>query len=422
LNINYIKWLTIFGVFAIISIFLVQIFWVRQAFTISESQFEQSVNGALRRVAENIAIDTKTDFQQNNPVIKINPRQYIVNVNSEIDAELLDHYLTNALDYFHIDQDVEYSIYSCYDKTMVYCNYIQKKKPQKEFSTPELPKFEGVDYYFSVSFPHYPIVSLNNIPMWMITSAVLILVVLFFMFALFVVFTQKSVTQVQRDFINNMTHEFKTPISTISVIQQVISDPEIVKTPQRLATYTQIIGDEIRRLNDQVEKVLNITRLEKKHFDLHLEEIEVHEVIQQVIFNIQNTDFEKPIKITQSLEAKNQIIKADKVHFTNVICNIIENAIKYSKDDAEINIKTCNSDQKILIAISDKGEGIDKKNLKKIFDKFYRVPKGAIHNVKGFGLGLYYVKKVVDAHKWTINVVSTPNEGSEFKIQIKNIV
>lgn len=256
----------------------------------------------------------------------------------------------------------------------------------------------------------------------MITSAVLILVVLFFMFALFVVFTQKSVTQVQRDFINNMTHEFKTPISTISVIQQVISDPEIVKTPQRLATYTQIIGDEIRRLNDQVEKVLNITRLEKKHFDLHLEEIEVHEVIQQVIFNIQNTDFEKPIKITQSLEAKNQVIKADKVHFTNVICNIIENAIKYSIDDAEINIKTCNSDQKILITISDKGEGIDKKNLKKIFDKFYRVPKGAIHNVKGFGLGLYYVKKVVDAHKWTINVVSTPNEGSEFKIQIKNIV
>ncbi|HMU05549.1 MAG TPA: HAMP domain-containing sensor histidine kinase, partial [Saprospiraceae bacterium] len=152
------------------------------------------------------------------------------------------------------------------------------------------------------------------------------------------------------------------------------------------------------------------------------EEIEVHEVIQQVIFNIQNTDFEKPIHIGQSLEAKNQVIQADKVHFTNVICNIIENAIKYSKDNAEIHIKTYNSDQKILITISDKGEGIDKKNIKKIFDKFYRVPKGAVHNVKGFGLGLYYVKKVVDAHKWNINVVSALHEGTEFKIQIKNIV
>ncbi len=413
--------MTIFGIFAIISIFLVQIFWVRQAFTISESQFDQSVNGALRRVAENIAINNKADFQQNNPVIKISPRQYIVNVNSEIDAELLDHYLTAALDYFHIDQDVEYSIYSCFDKSMVYCNYIQKKKPQKEFSTPELPKFEGVDYYFSVSFPHYPIVSLNNIPMWMITSLVLILVVLFFAFALFVVFTQKSVTQVQRDFINNMTHEFKTPISTISVIQQVISDPEIVKTPQRLATYTQIIGDEIRRLNDQVEKVLNITRLEKQHFDLHLEEIDVHEVIKQVIFNIQNTDFEKNINITQHLEAQHHLISADKVHFTNVVCNIIENAIKYSSEDAKITVKTENNDQKITISISDQGEGIDKKNIKKIFDKFYRVPKGEVHNVKGFGLGLYYVKKVVDAHKWNINVISSLNEGSIFKIQIKII-
>jgi len=421
LNINYIKWLTIFGVFAIISIFLVQIFWVRQAFTISESQFDQSVNGALRRVAENIAINNKTDFQQNNPVIKISPRQYIVNVNSEIDAELLDHYLTSALDYFHIDQDVEYSIYSCFDKTMVYCNYIQKKKPQKEFSTPELPKFEGVDYYFSVSFPHYPIVSLNNIPMWMITSAVLILVVLFFIFALFVVFDQKSVTQVQRDFINNMTHEFKTPISTISVIQQVISDPEIVKTPQRLATYTQIIGDEIRRLNDQVEKVLNITQLEKQHFDLHLEDIDVHEVIKQVVFNIQNTDFEKNINITQLLEADHPMISADKVHFTNVICNIIENAVKYSAGEAEIIVKTESIDQKISINVTDQGEGIDKKNIKKIFDKFYRVPKGEVHNVKGFGLGLYYVKKVVDAHKWNITVISAPNEGATFKIQIKSI-
>jgi two-component system phosphate regulon sensor histidine kinase PhoR len=304
---------------------------------------------------------------------------------------------------------------------MVYCNYIQKKKPQKEFSTPELPKFEGVDYYFSVSYPHYPIVSLNNIPMWMITSAVLILVVLFFIFALFIVFAQKSVTQVQRDFINNMTHEFKTPIATISVIQQVISDPEIVKTPQRLATYTQIIGDEIRRLNEQVEKVLNITRLEKQHFDLHLEEIDVHEVIKQVVFNIQNTDFEKNINITQLLEAKHQMISADKVHFTNVICNIIENAVKYSTEEAEITIKIENLDQKIFISITDQGEGIDKKNIKKIFDKFYRVHKGEVHNVKGFGLGLYYVKKVVDAHKWNISVTSVPNEGTVFKIQIKSI-
>ena len=144
-------------------------------------------------------------------------------------------------------------------------------------------------------------------------------------------------------------------------------------------------------------------------------------MIKQVIFNIQNTDFEKNINITQHLEAQHHLISADKVHFTNVVCNIIENAIKYSSEDAKITVKTENNDQKITISISDQGEGIDKKNIKKIFDKFYRVPKGEVHNVKGFGLGLYYVKKVVDAHKWNINVISSLNEGSIFKIQIKII-
>lgn len=359
---NHIKILTIFGILAIVSIFLIQIFWVRQAFTISESQFEHNITVALRQVAEKIAVKNKTTFLQRNPVIKVNPRLYVVQVNSEIDATLLDHFLKTSFDYFNINQDVEYSIYSCEDNKLVYCNYIQKKKPLKVASTPVLPKFEGVDYYFSVSFPNYPIISMHNIPMWMMTSGVLIFLVLFFIYALFVVFAQKSVTQVQREFINNMTHEFKTPLSTISVIQQVISDPDIVKTPQRLATYAQIIGVETRRLNDQVEKVLNISKLEKKQFELHLEEIDVHEVIEQVVYNLTHTDFEKILDIKTDLKASPQIILADRVHFNNVICNITENAVKYSVNEAKIVISTKNVKDKLIISISDKGEGIEKKN------------------------------------------------------------
>ncbi|MBK7637904.1 MAG: hypothetical protein IPJ13_29205 [Saprospiraceae bacterium] len=251
---NHIRFLTVFGITAIIAIFVIQIYWVKQAFNITEGQFEHNVTVALRQVAEKIAIKNKTNFSFKNPVIKINPRHYVVEVRSEIDAALLDHYLKTTFDYFNINQDVEYGIYGCETNEMVYCNYIQKNKPQQEITLIELPKFEGLDYYFTVTFPHFAIVSLNNMPMWIVTSIVLIIVVLFILYALFIVFTQKSITGVQRDFINNMTHEFKTPISTISVIQQVISDPEIVKTPQRLNTYTKIIGDEIGRLNEQVEK------------------------------------------------------------------------------------------------------------------------------------------------------------------------
>jgi two-component system phosphate regulon sensor histidine kinase PhoR len=415
---SHIKILTTLGILAIIFVFLVQIFWVRQAFSITENQFEHTVNVALRQVAEKIAVKNKTSFLHKNPVIKVNPRYYIVEVNSEIDATLLDHYLHSTFNYFNIDQDVEYSIYSCRDNTMVYCNYIQKKKPQEKITIDELPKFENLDYYFSVSFPHYPIISMNNIPMWMITSAVLVLVVLFFIYALFVVFNQKSVTQVQKEFINNMTHEFKTPISTISVIQQVLSEPEIHKNPGRIATYAKIIGDEIHRLNQQVEKVLHISTLEKKEFELHLKEINVHEIIDQILFTLSGVTFEKSVHFHKHTDAEKFRIMADEVHFTNVIFNIIENGIKYSEGEANLIIKTFNTESRLFISISDKGKGISQKDIKKIFDKFYRVSQGNKHDVKGFGLGLYYVKKIIDAHKWKIKVLSETGNGSEFIINI----
>ena len=415
---NHIRFLTVFGITAIIAIFVIQIYWVKQAFNITEGQFEHNVTVALRQVAEKIAIKNKTNFSVKNPVIKIKPRHYVVEVRSEIDAALLDHYLKTTFDYFNINQDVEYGIYGCETNEMVYCNYIQKNKPQQEITLIELPKFEGLDYYFTVTFPHFAIVSLNNMPMWMVTSIVLIIVVLFILYALFIVFTQKSITGVQRDFINNMTHEFKTPISTISVIQQVISDPEIVKTPQRLNTYTKIIGDEIGRLNEQVEKILNITRLEKRQIEMHLEEIHANEIIEKVIQNLSHIEFEKEVTIGTSLDAQNDVIFADKTHFTNVVCNIIENGIKYSPSVVEISVNTKNEGNKLAINISDKGEGIDKKEIKKIFDKFYRIPKGDTHNVKGFGLGLFYVRQIAQAHQWNLKVESEPGVGTTFYITI----
>lgn len=417
---NHIKYLTAFGIIAILSIFIVQIFWIKEAFNITESQFEHNTTVALRQVAEKIAVKNKTNFLQHNPVIKINPRLYVVQVNSEIDANLLDHYLKVTFDYFNIDIDVEYSIYSCQNDELVYCNYIQKKKPQKNATTPELPNFTDIDYYFSVSFPNYPIISMNNIPMWMITSAVLVLVVLFFIYALFVVFAQKSISQIQREFINNMTHEFKTPISTISIIQQAISDPDIVKNPRRLATYTEIIGEEINRLNDQVEKVLNISRLEKRQVELKLEIIDSHDVIQQVIHNLSNIETEKKVNFLMDLRAERFSINADRVHFTNVICNIVENAMKYSADEVTIKITTADQANKLTISIQDNGEGIEKKELKKIFDKFYRIPKGDTHNVKGFGLGLFYVKQIAKAHGWKLDVKSDFGQGTTFFLIIDN--
>ena len=413
----HIRYLTVFGFLTIIGIFGIQIFWVREAFTISESQFEHNVTVALRQVAEKIAVKNKTQFLHKNPVIKVNPRLYAVQVNSEIDANLLEYFINTTFDYFNITQDVDYSIYNCQSGELVYCNYIQRQKPRSTTKSPDLPIFNDLDHYFTVSFPNYPIVSLNNIPMWTITSIVLVFVILFIIYALYIIFSQNSISKVQRDFINNMTHEFKTPISTISVIQQVISNPEIIQHPKRLFTYNQIIGEEINRLNDQVEKVLQISRLEKKQIELQMENFDSHEVIEQCIFNFEHVNFEKQVIFEKQLEAINTNINADQLHFTNVINNIIENAIKYSGEVVHIKITTQNTaNQKLLIIISDDGHGINKRLRKKIFEKFYRITEDNTHNVKGFGLGLFYVRQIAIAHQWEIDVESEPNVGTKFII------
>jgi two-component system phosphate regulon sensor histidine kinase PhoR len=420
MRINHIRYLTVFGFLTILGIFVIQIFWIKEAFTISESQFEHNVTVALRQVAEKIAVKNKTNFLHKNPVIKVNSRLYAVQVNSEIDANLLEYFIKSTFNYFGIKQDVDYSIYSCQTNELVYCNYIQSQKPRNTNKSPDLPIFKDLDHYFTVSFPNYPIVSLNNIPMWTITSVLLLVVIIFFVYALFIIFTQNSISKVQRDFINNMTHEFKTPIATISVIQQVISDPDIIHYPKRLATYSQIIGEEINRLNDQVEKVLHISKLEKKQFELKMEAIDSHEVISQSIFNFENITNEKEITFEKNLHADDPIVQADKVHFTNVINNIVENAIKYSGDHVHIIISTQNvRKNKILITIADNGDGIDKKLIPKIFEKFYRITKDNTHNTKGFGLGLYYVKQIALAHHWDLAVSSEPGKGSIFTLTIQ---
>lgn len=227
---------------------------------------------------------------------------------------------------------------------------------------------------------------------------------------------QERTSELQKDFINNMTHEFKTPISSIKIAADVFSKSEFVINDPRLARYAGIITEQNQRLNDQVEKVLNIARLEKDSFELKKEPIDIHSALRDIAKNesvrIENQSI--------NLELDNEIMEifADPLHFTNVITNIIDNAIKYSPGEPEITIKTERTPNTNIIQIIDQGIGIDKEKLKNIFDKFYRVSTGDVHNVKGFGLGLFYVKNICAAHGWVIDVKSEPNQGTTFIIKI----
>jgi two-component system phosphate regulon sensor histidine kinase PhoR len=216
-----------------------------------------------------------------------------------------------------------------------------------------------------------------------------------------------------------MTHEFKTPISTIAISSNTISDPEIIKTPDRLFTYAGIIREEAERLNRQVERVLQTATAEKQEFKLNKESLDLHEVIKTAA-----QIFDVPVQsqhgeILFKLNAEKHTIIADKQHLTNLILNLLDNAVKYSgQSPPMITISTTNKGNRLMLSVMDKGVGIKKEYQKKVFDKFFRVPSGNVHNVKGFGLGLSYVKSIVHMHKWKIRLESEPNKGSTFILEI----
>lgn len=237
-----------------------------------------------------------------------------------------------------------------------------------------------------------------------------------FAFAISTIIRQKKVSEVTRDFINNMTHEFKTPISTISLACQALQEPDMRTNSRILDRYLGIIKDENNRLGHQVEKVLQIASLEKGDFKLKLENVDVHQLLNKAGENMKLSIESEGGQLAKQLDATRTVVQADKVHLTNIFYNLLDNATKYSPEHPQITITTEDGRAGIIISIADKGMGISKDVVNRIFDKFYRVPTGNIHNVKGFGLGLSYVKTMIDAHHGQITVQSEPGQGSTFTI------
>lgn len=218
------------------------------------------------------------------------------------------------------------------------------------------------------------------------------------------------------DFVNNMTHEFKTPISTISLASEMLMKPTVLESKNRILKYATVIYDENSRLKNQVEQVLHIALLDKSAFRLKIKEINAHKLIDQCIRNFKLIVRERKGKISCKLEAANPVIYADKIHFANILTNLLDNANKYSSEAPDILVATKNSNNGLIITVEDKGIGISQENQKQVFKKLYRVPTGNIHNVKGFGLGLFYVKKIVETHGGYIKVKSELLKGSTFEI------
>jgi len=342
-------------------------------------------------------------------------------IEQRIDFSKLENYLTVELEnnglggmpfLFKVTDKNDREVYRCKDMIGM-----TENGGYKQVLFPNDPDVEtGTLYLYFPTKKNYIYESLRIYIPSVIFSIVLLLV---FGSTIIVIFRQKKLNDMKNDFVNNMTHELKTPISTISLAAQMLKDGDVGKTPTMLKHISGVIVDETNRLSFQVEKVLQVSLFERDRSNLTFKEVDVNEMLESVVatFKLKVENFDGSIE--KDLGATSANITADEMHLTNVFFNLMDNAVKYrSERDLILKVRTWNEKDHLMISIKDNGVGIKKEHLKKIFDRFYRVPTGNVHNVKGFGLGLAYVRKIVENHNGTIRAESENNKGTEFIISL----
>jgi two-component system phosphate regulon sensor histidine kinase PhoR len=433
---QHIRLIIFLASIALIGVLINQVFWIRKEISIQKNkleeqktslhlkkeQFENVVTIALVNVRDELlSLNKELSGLYLEPVKQITPNYFVVSFYDTINPNLLENLLVEKFEQYNILEKFEYGIYDCFADSMIFDRYVDLSDNRLErgvVSTVQNKKWNHDGHYFGVYFsekkdilpsPH------QEISTSLIISTIVILIVFFILtYAILVILQQKRLSEVKTDFINNMTHELKTPISTIGLSSEVLLKEDILKDPKRIKQYAKIIKTENNRLQSQVEKVLHLAKLDKGNMELKKEPINLHKLIEESIQVFDLTINKRNGIINKNLLANESKIFLDKDHITNVIYNLLDNANKYSPESPIIDISSRNIKNGIEISVKDKGIGLSPNQNKLVFDKFYRVPTGSIHNVKGFGLGLYYVKFIINKHAGNIIVNSKLNQGCEF--------
>ena len=420
MNRKTIRIIIFLATFSLIGIIATQIFWVKNAYNLQEKQFNDRVHIALTNVTHQLLNINKDESELVNPVRQISSNYFTTMINDTVNPYLLETLLRNEFTKRSLNVDFEYVIYDCFTDSIVFGDYISltgEDKDQLQSKSYNM-KWDRDGHYFGVYFPSKESYILSKMGIWVFSSSIILVIIIFFAYTINVILKQKRLSEIKNDFINNITHEFKTPISTISLSADVLLQNNITNEPERLFNYANIIKAENNRLKNQVDKVLQLATLDKDKLKLENENIDVHELINNAVKSFGLIVKEREGEITCQLNADKHIIYGDKIHITNTLHNLIDNAIKYSSDKPKVTITTNNNKGFIEISVEDNGIGISKEGQKYIFDKFYRVPTGNVHDIKGFGLGLNYVKTIVEAYNGVVKLISKENEGSTFIIKL----
>ncbi len=401
-------------------IIVTQIFWVDKAFTIQDREFNDRTVIALTSVVERIQALNKDSSDVDEPVVQETSNYFVAHVNDTLHPYLLESLLKEEFQSSLLKQNFEYVIYDCFNDSIVFGSKVNVDQPdnivKSEDVTPH-KKLNRDGHYFGVYFPEKKGYIMDQMGIWMFSSFIILLVVLFFAYSIMAILKQKRLSEIKTDFINNMTHELKTPISTISISTRALLN---VSNMESVEKYARIIKTENERLQNQVERVLDIATLSPNTLNLDKKHIYIHKLLEEITESLELKLAEVDGKLYFNFQAQSEIVYSDKLHLTNIFTNLIDNAIKYCEQSPEIKIHTSQLKNKIIILIEDNGIGIDKKHYSMIFEKFFRVPSGDKHDVKGFGLGLFYVKSVLEALDGSIKLIKSDSTGSTFKIELQH--
>ena len=414
-----------------ILLIITQFFWVRQAYKLEENRFSFKVTQVLLQTLEDIKKASGDSTFTIDPITQVAPDMFIVRTQDIVIPDYLTSLLKANFQNAEVNESFILNIYDCFTDSIIFCKQIDVSTEGVVNDTSLIPTIvppfewnadEG--HFFSIYFPEHHKGILSKMSFWIYSSVLLILIIGFLGYVISQLLKEKWLNEMKNDFINNMTHEFKTPLSTILIASDALQRDDISEKPDKLKKYAGIIASESERLQSQVERILQAATIEKEDISLKMEPVNVHNCLQRSIETFKVNIESKDGNLLFEPKAKQSTIKGNYEHLTLIFNNLIDNAIKYSGDQIDITVQTRNLKEDLLeIRICDQGIGIAPEHLKHIFEKFYRVPTGNIHNVKGYGIGLNYVKILVEKHWGSIRAESTPGRGTTFILKfpvIKN--
>jgi two-component system phosphate regulon sensor histidine kinase PhoR len=418
-----LKWIVLSATLLAAIVVTVQLYWLKKVYSFEQRQFNNNVVKSIRGVFEDLEMNDQVGVIQNDLIKSPGDNYFSFKADTIPPKDSLVFYIQDEFADFGVLTDCKLGAYSAADKKYVYEEYIPTAASRYVGLTAaqqELPVYNKEMDHILLYFPHRQEYVLEQMDFWIVSTVVLFLALIGLAASLFYFYRQKFLAETQKDFVNNFTHEFKTPLAVMKIASDVLSQVSILQQPDRLERYATIIRNQTEHLQGQVERLLRTASIETRELPILKEEVDPNLLVEQALGKVQPLIEQKKAKIELKMENLNGTrgrVHADKAHLELAVVNLLENALKYSSEP-HIVVETGHEDDDFFISVKDNGVGIEKQYLKNIFKKFYRVPTGDIHDVKGFGLGLNFVKRIIDAHKGKIKVNSLPGIGTEFRLFI----